>query len=55
MQLGFFNEERRYEKLTQLDDSFEKLNAVIDREIFRPILDETLKKRAKGSWWKTFL
>lgn len=48
MQLGFFNEERRYEKLTQLGDSLEKLNAVINWEIFRPILDEALKKEPKG-------
>ena len=48
MQLGFFNEERRYEKLSQMGDSLERLNAVIDWEMFRPILNRAFKKERKG-------
>lgn len=51
MQIGFFNEETRYDKLSELGDSLEKLNAVIDWELFRPILNrgmEKIKKERKG-------
>jgi len=48
MQLGFFNEETRFEKLTKLGDSLEKLN-IIDWRIFCPILDVSLKKEGKSS------
>lgn len=48
MQLGFFNEETRFEKLTKLGDSLEKLN-IIDWDIFRPILNAAFKKERKGS------
>ena len=48
MQLGFFTEETRLEKLTKLGDSLEKLN-IIDWEIFRPVLNVTFKKEHKGS------
>ena len=37
MQLGFFNEEIRFEKLSKLGDTLEKLN-IIDWEIFRQVL-----------------
>jgi len=47
MQLGFFNEEIRFEKLSKLGDSLEKLN-IIDWESFRPILNGALKKERKG-------
>ncbi len=48
MQLGFFNEETRLEKLTKLGDSLEKLN-IIDWEIFRPILNDSFRKERKGA------
>jgi len=34
-QIGFFDEENRYEKLTELGDPLEELNDVMDWEIFR--------------------
>ena len=34
-QLSFFDAEKRYEKLTELGDPLEKLNSVMDWEIFR--------------------
>lgn len=48
MQLGLFNEETRFEKLTKLGDSLEKLN-IIDWEIFRPTLNVVFRKEHKGS------
>ena len=48
IQLGLFNEEIRFEKLTKLGDSLEKLN-IIDWEMFRPILNRAFKKDRKGS------
>lgn len=48
MQLGLFYEEIRFEKLTKLGDSLEKLN-IIDWEIFRPILNSVFRKDHKGS------
>ena len=47
MQIGFFNEEKRYDKLSELGDSLEELNAVIDWELFRPILNRGMKKVKK--------
>ena len=43
-QIGFFDEERRLDKLSELGDSLEKLNDVIDWELFRPILDKGMAK-----------
>lgn len=48
MQLGFFTEETRLEKLSKLGDSLEKLN-IIDWEIFRPTLHAAFRKERKGS------
>ena len=51
MQIGFFSEEQRLNKLSKLGDSLEKLNAVIDWELFRPILSkgmEATKAERKG-------
>lgn len=48
MQLGFFTEDKRLEKLSKLGDSLEKLN-VINWEEFRPILNTVFKKEHKGS------
>ena len=48
MQLGLFNEEIRFEKLTKLGDSLEKLK-IVEWEIFRPILNRAFIKERKGS------
>ena len=45
---GLFGEEFRLEKLSKLGDSLEKLNKVIDWEIFRGILNDCFKKENKG-------
>jgi transposase, IS5 family len=47
IQLGFFTEETRLEKLSKLGDSLEKLN-IINWEMFRHILNEAFKKESKG-------
>lgn len=47
MQIGFFDEEKRLDKLSELGDSLEKLNRVIDWEFFRPILNRDMKKMKK--------
>jgi len=52
MQIGLFDEEKRLGKLSKLGDSLEKLNAVIDWELFRPTLNkgmDKLKEERKGS------
>jgi IS5 family transposase len=47
-QRGFFDEIDRLEELSKIGDPLEKLNEVIDWEMFRPILTRTLSKEAKG-------
>ena len=46
--MGFFDEEDRLAKLSELGDSLEKLNSVIDWEMFRPILNKIFSKKEKG-------
>jgi len=48
-QLGFFDESSRLKKLSQLGDSLEKLDKVINWEMFRAILDEVFRKEPKGA------
>lgn len=48
MQIGFFSEENRLEKLSKLGDSLVRLNTVINWEQFRPILKKATKKEHKG-------
>ena len=48
MQIGFFSEENRLEKLSKPGDSLVRLNTVINWEAFRPILKTTTKKEHKG-------
>lgn len=48
MQIGIWDESLRLEKLSQLGDSLEKLNKVIDWEMFRPTLDKATEKEDKG-------
>ena len=47
-QLNIFAEGNRYSKLSKLGDSLEKLNAVIDWEMFRPAIESALKKEHKS-------
>lgn len=49
MQIGFWDESLRLEKLSKLEDSLEKLNRAIDWEMFRPELTKVFKKQAKGA------
>ena len=43
-QIGFFDTENRYEKLTQMGDPLEKLNGAIDWEMFREKLTAVCQK-----------
>lgn len=45
---GLFGEDFRLQKLSELGDSLEKLNRVVDWEIFRETLNECFKKENKG-------
>lgn len=49
MQNSLFDLENRYASLSQAGDPFERLNAVIDWEIFRPILERIDNKKRKSS------
>ena len=49
MQIGFWDESLRLEKLSQLGDSLERLNKVVNWETFRPTLNKVFKKEAKGA------
>lgn len=49
MQLGIFDEENRLEKISKMGDSLERLNKVVDWEMFRPVLNRVLKKEHKGA------
>ena len=44
IQIGFFDEENRYKKLTELGDPLEKLNSVMNWEIFRDELTRVCQK-----------
>lgn len=48
-QLGIFDESNRLAKLSKLGDSLEKLNAVINWEIFREIIDSALTTESKNN------
>ena len=47
-QITFFDEENRYEKLTELGDPLEKLNSVIKWEMFRDKLTKACQKEDTG-------
>ena len=49
MPMGLFDEENRMEKLSRLGDSLVRLDNAIPWEIFRPVLEETLRKKSKGA------
>ena len=44
MQIGFWDESLRLEKLSKLGDSLEKLNRAINWEVFRPKLTKVFTK-----------
>lgn len=43
-QIEFFDEENRYKKLTELGDPLEKLNSIMNWEIFRDDLTQVCQK-----------
>jgi transposase, IS5 family len=45
---GFFDQDIRLSKLSQLGDPLEKLNNGVDFELFRALLETNLEKVAKG-------
>jgi hypothetical protein len=49
-QPGFFDVDERYAALSAAGDPLERLSAVVDFEIFRPVLDAALKRsdRSRG-------
>ena len=51
MQLGLFDAENRLKKLSMMGDALERVNKIVDWEIFRPIIEPALKEfrgAAKG-------
>jgi transposase, IS5 family len=48
MQNSLFDLENRYASLSKTGDPLERLNAIIDWEIFRPILERVDKKERKS-------
>lgn len=51
MQLGFFDMENRLGRLSEMGDALERINPIIDWEIFRPIIEHALQEargKAKG-------
>jgi len=47
-QRGLFDEADRLQEISKLGDPLEKLNTVIDWNIFKPILKKAMQKEAKG-------
>ena len=45
---GFFDQDIRLSKLSQLGDPLEKLNAGVDFELFRSLLESSLHKQSKA-------
>ena len=48
MQIGFFDEIERLERLSELGDPLKRLNSVINWELFRPSLERVFRKERKG-------
>lgn len=48
MQLGFFDAENRLRRLSLMGDCLERINQIVDWEIFRPIIEPALKE-ARGA------
>ena len=47
-QANFFDDKKRLMKVSKLGDPLERLNEVIDWDVFRPILKDALEKKHKG-------
>ena len=47
-QLGIFSSAKREQKLSDLGDTLEQLNEIVDWEMFRATLEEAVRKEAKG-------
>ena len=47
-QAGFFDEEEKLERISQLGDPLEKLNRQIDWKIFLPLIEKAFYRKAKG-------
>ena len=47
-QIGIFSSEKRERKLSDLGDTLEQLNQIVEWEMFRPALDKATRKEAKG-------
>ncbi|MDP2208525.1 MAG: transposase [Bacteroidota bacterium] len=45
---GFFDEQNKLERISRLGDPLEKINEAIDWNLFVPILNEAMRKEAKG-------
>jgi len=45
MQISFYDEENRLEKITKLGDSLEQLNSVVDWKIFVPVLNRAIPRK----------
>ena len=39
-QIGFFDEDRRLKRLSEMGDPLEKVSRAVDWEVFRPILKQ---------------
>lgn len=48
MQISLFREQDRLTRLDQLGDSLVRLDKAIDREGFRPVLEEATDRREQG-------
>lgn len=48
-QIGLFDEEKRYAKLTELGDPLEKLDSIMDWEIFRENSRRGVRRRTTQS------
>ena len=47
MQISFFDESRRLDKLSKMGDVLDRLNAIVNWEIFTPILDEAIPRESR--------
>ena len=47
-QIGFFDEDNRLHRLSELGDPLEKVSNPVDWEIFRPILNTVFHKEGRG-------
>lgn len=48
-QMGFFHEDDRLLRLSEMGDPLEKITITVEWEMFRPMLNKALRKESKGS------